>query len=210
MKDRIPIAISVAALVVALLGVTGLGEAAQNGVTAGVGKAKSAAGMSNAKTTARRGPRGPRGYRGYRGYRGFQGPPGDKGDKGDQGDRGPSDAIAARSTIPVTITGTSSATANPVLVRPGAAAGNYAVTGRVTIESTSTILVTCEGRAGTDSGSAETTVGANATETIPLGFGARLGAPGALELRCWKEAAPPGTVTATSADLVAVKVDALG
>ena len=93
-KERLPIAISIAALVVAVLGSTGLGEAAQNGVTAGASKAKRATGLGAEKSSARRGPRGPRGYRGYRGYRGlrgFQGPPGDKGDKGDKGDRGDTD-----------------------------------------------------------------------------------------------------------------------
>lgn len=212
-KDRLPIAISVAALVVALLGVTGLGEAAQDGVTAGVSKATRAAGLSANKAAARRGPRGPRGRRGPRGYRGprgFQGPPGDKGDKGDKGDRGPSEAVAARTTIPVTITGTSSATGTAVLIRPGAPAGNYAVAARVTVESTAAVDVACEGRAGTDSGSAEATVGASATATLPIAFGARLAAAGSVELRCWKEAAPPSTVTVTGADVVGVRVDALG
>lgn len=207
-KDRLPIAISIAALVVALLGATGLGEAAENGVTAGVVKAKGAAGLSTAKAAARRGPRGPRGYRGYRGPRGFQGPPGDKGDKGDQGDRGPSEAVAARTSIPVVITGTSSATANPVLVRPAVPAGNYAVTARVTVESSGGVDVNCEGRAGTDSGAAARS--GSGTETLAIVFGARLGATGSIELRCWKDAAPPSTVTAVGGDVVAVKVETLG
>ncbi len=120
-KERLPIAISIAALVVAVLGATGLGEAAQNGVTAGATKAKRATGLGAEKSSARRGPRGPRGYRGYRGYRGlrgFQGPPGDKGDKGDKGDTGPSDGFFASSETPVNISGQSPASATVVLRLP--------------------------------------------------------------------------------------------
>jgi hypothetical protein len=211
-KDRLPIAISVAALVVAILGSTGLGEAAQNGVTSGVAKAKQATGLGANKSTAR-GPRGRRGPRGYRGLRGFQGPPGDKGDKGDKGDRGPSEAIAARSSIPVAIDATSAATANAVLVRPGVPAGNYAITARVTVETTFGLIVACEGRAGTDSGSAETSVGTSGSgaETLSISFGARLGAAGSIELRCWRKTNPPSTtVIATGADVVAVRVETLG
>jgi hypothetical protein len=95
MRQRLPIAISLAALVVAVLGSTSLGEAARNGVTSGVSKAKQAAGLGAERQAVRRGPRGPRGPRGRRGprgYRGFLGSPGEngaKGDKGDKGDRGP-------------------------------------------------------------------------------------------------------------------------
>jgi Collagen triple helix repeat (20 copies) len=213
-KDRLPIAISVAALVVALLGVTGLGEAAQDGVTAGVSKAKSAAGLSASKVSARRGPRGPRGRRGPRGYRGprgFQGPPGDKGDKGDKGDRGPSEALSARTTIPVVIDATSSATADLVLARPGAVAGNYAIAGTVTLEGSGGGVIVCEGRAGTDSGSAEASVGGSGTgtTTLPVAFGGRLAATGSIELRCWKRLAASPDVTATQAELAAVKVETL-
>jgi Collagen triple helix repeat (20 copies) len=213
-KDRLPIAISVAALVVALLGITGLGEAAQNGVTAGVSKAKSAAGLSATNVSARRGPRGPRGRRGPRGYRGprgFQGPPGDKGDKGDKGDRGPSEGLAARTTIPVVIDTSSSTTADLVLARPSAAAGNYAVAATVTLEGTGGTVVVCEGRAGTDSGSAEASLSGTGTvtTTLPIAFGARLAAAGPVEVRCWKRQAASPDALATRAELAAVKVEAL-
>lgn len=215
-KDRIPIAISIAALVVALLGVTGLGEAAQDGVTAGVSKAGQATGLRAQRSTARgprgpRGRRGPRGYRGYRGYRGFQGPPGDKGDKGDQGARGPSEALSARTTIPVVIDAASSATADLVLARPGAAAGNYAIAGTVTLEGSGGGVIVCEGRAGTDSGAAEASVGGSGvgTTTLPIAFGGRLAATGSIELRCWKRQAASPNVTATRAELAAVSVETL-
>jgi hypothetical protein len=215
-RERLPIAISIAALVVAVLGSTGLGEAAQNGVTAGVSKAKRATGVGANRTTARRGPRGPRGYRGYRGYRGlrgFQGPPGDKGDKGDKGDIGPAEAFTARSTIATPITASSSATGDVVLSRPSMPAGNYAVTAKVTIEATGTGGdVACESRAGTDSGSAAGWVGDNGprTITLPIVFGARLATAGSFEVRCWEEDPPSTTATVTSTDLVAVKIATLG
>ena len=88
MRQRLPIALSVAALVVAVLGSTSLGEAARNGMASGVSKAKRAAGLTSSKTASRgpRGRRGPRGFRGPRGPRGFLGAPGEKGDKGDKGE----------------------------------------------------------------------------------------------------------------------------
>jgi hypothetical protein len=212
-KDRLPIAISIAALVVALLGATGLGEAAQNGVTAGVSKAGQATGLTAQRRTARgpRGPRGRRGPRGYRGYRGFQGPPGDKGDKGDKGDRGPSESLSARTTIPVVIDATSSGTADLVLARPGAPAGNYAIAGTVTLEGSGGGVIVCEGRAGTDSGASEASVGGSGTgtTTLPIAFGGRLAATGSIELRCWKRLAASPNVTATHAELAAVKVETL-
>jgi hypothetical protein len=216
-KERLPIAISVAALVVAVLGVTGLGEAAQDRVTAGVAKAKRAAGLAPTRASARgpRGPRGRRGPRGYRGPRGFQGPPGEnglKGDKGDKGDRGPSEAVAARTTIPVAIDATTSAGANLVLARPGVPAGNYVITAKVTVSTTSGVDVACEGRAGTDSGSAETTVGTSGAgkETVAIAFGGRLASTGPIEIRCFKTSGGTSTVTATGADVVAVRVETLG
>ena len=136
MKERLPIAISVAALVVAVLGSTGLGEAAQNGVTAGASKAKRATGLGAEKSSARRGPRGPRGYRGYRGYRGlrgFQGPPGDKGDKGDKGPNGTATTFEVISSTPITVIGNTFETAATVLTMP-LAAGKYIVTAQVTVE----------------------------------------------------------------------------
>lgn len=213
MKDRLPIAISIAALVVALLGATGLGEAAQNGVTASVTKAKRTAGFGTQRASARgpRGPRGRRGPRGYRGFRGFQGPPGDKGDKGDTGARGPSEAISAGTTIPVVIDASSSTTADLVLARPAAPAGNYAVAATVTLEGTGGTAVVCEGRVGTDSGAAEVSLGGSGKETatLPIAFGARLSAAGSLELRCWKRQAASPDALATRAQLAAVKVETL-
>ena len=69
--QRLAVVLAAAALVIALLGATPLGNAAQKTVTkvARVGKSSKAA----------RGPRGPRGYRG------FQGPPGIKGETGTAG-----------------------------------------------------------------------------------------------------------------------------
>jgi hypothetical protein len=215
-KERLPIAISVAALVVAVLGSTGLGEAAQNGVTAGASKAKRATGLGAEKSSARRGPRGPRGYRGYRGYRGlrgFQGPPGDKGDKGDQGPNG-TDAFELVSSAPITVTGTTFETGATVLTMP-LAAGKYIVTALVTIEGTGDGTAVCRARApaptGTGwAGTAKSRIGAAAgsseSDTLTIVFGAPLTEAGAVHLRCWEENGTPTDPTATASKIAAVKV----
>ena len=81
-SSRIPIALSAAALVVALLGVAALASGAEISKPSGLPTA------SDAKPTLLQGPRGPRGPRGRRGRVGQQGPQGPKGDAGPQGERG--------------------------------------------------------------------------------------------------------------------------
>jgi hypothetical protein len=93
MKQRLSLGLSAAAFVVAVLGVTGLGQAAGKAVKHGVTSATidhssrptAAAGRSTPKATAARGPRGPRGRRGPRGPRGPVGPQGPAGAPGAQG-----------------------------------------------------------------------------------------------------------------------------
>jgi hypothetical protein len=220
-KERLPIAISVAALVVAVLGATGLGEAAQNGVTAGASKAKRATGLGAEKSSARRGPRGRRGYRGYRGYRGFrglrgfQGPPGDKGDKGDKGDRGDSDAFETRGSGLVAIVGTSPETATAVLTSQALQVGKYAVSSQVALEGFGDDTVWCRARAG---GTPTPTLGTPARvllgngadhvriATMPLVFGASIETAGTISLACWQEDGAGINPVATSASLVAQRV----
>jgi Collagen triple helix repeat (20 copies) len=79
--NRIPIALSAAALVVAILGVAALASGAQLTTPSAMATA------SKLKPKLLRGPRGPRGLRGRVGPRGALGP---KGDAGPQGERGPS------------------------------------------------------------------------------------------------------------------------
>lgn len=214
-KERLPIAISIAALVVAVLGSTGLGEAAQNGVTAGASKAKRATGLGAEKSSARRGPRGPRGYRGYRGYRGlrgFQGPPGDKGDKGDQGPNG-TDAFEVISSTPIAIVGTTFDSGATVLMMP-VAAGKYIVTAQVTVEGTTDGTAVCRARApaptGTGwSGTAKSRIGTEAgssAHTLTIVFGAPVTEAGAVHLRCWEENGTGAGPTATASSIAAVKV----
>jgi hypothetical protein len=82
MKNRLPIVISITALLVSVFGITPLGGAAVNG-TASLAKAQLAkAGL------IKRGPRGPRGKRGPRGRIGPQGPQGIQGPQGVQGPQG--------------------------------------------------------------------------------------------------------------------------
>jgi hypothetical protein len=216
-KERLPIAISVAALVVAVLGATGLGEAAQNGVTAGASKAKRATGLGAEKSSARRGPRGPRGYRGYRGFRGlrgFQGPPGDQGDKGDKGDRGDSDAFETRGSGLVEIVGTSPETATTVLTSQALQVGRYAVNAHVALEGLGDGTVWCRARVG---GAPTPTLGTPArvllgngangvrVATLPLAFGVAIETAGSISVACWEDGAGSNPM-ATSASLVALRV----
>jgi hypothetical protein len=85
--NRLSVALSAAALIVAVLGTSPLGGAA---VDAAKGlKAQVAPKASTASPKALRGPRGPRGPRGLRGLRGLPGPAGPAGTPGGQGPAGP-------------------------------------------------------------------------------------------------------------------------
>jgi Collagen triple helix repeat (20 copies) len=89
--NRISIALSAAALVVAVLGAAALASGAE--ITRQLPSALP--GASQAQPKVVRGPRGPRGPRGRIGQRGAQGPKGDagpQGERGTQGDRGPQGA----------------------------------------------------------------------------------------------------------------------
>jgi hypothetical protein len=88
MGNRLAIAISSAALVVAVLGVSPLGGAA---IRAG----SHAVGASGKKTTGPRGPRGPRGRRGPRGGPGRPGARGPAGATGATGQKGPTGSTGA-------------------------------------------------------------------------------------------------------------------
>jgi hypothetical protein len=92
MKARLPIALALSGLVVALLGSTSVGQAASDAAKASVSKARSStlAGPLRAKASKpiRRGPRGRRGKRGPRGLRGPIGPAGPVGPVGATGATG--------------------------------------------------------------------------------------------------------------------------
>jgi collagen triple helix repeat protein len=112
MRQRIPVALSVTALVVAVLGTTSLGQAASNAVRAtfaqNAGKLRGFAPSKKAKkntvvvrgangkidraslplTRGPRGPAGPAGATGPAGLVGATGPTGAQGAKGDKGDKG--------------------------------------------------------------------------------------------------------------------------
>jgi hypothetical protein len=81
MQNRLPIAISSAALVIVVLGVSPLGGAA---IRAGT----HATGLSGKASQGPRGPRGPRGRRGIPGRRGQRGPTGARGATGQKGATG--------------------------------------------------------------------------------------------------------------------------
>lgn len=89
-SSRIALALSAAALVVAVLGVTSLGSAAGNAADAARQSVFSSASpaSADAKPGIVRGPRGPRGPRGFRGRAGPIGAPGQPGPQGPAGERG--------------------------------------------------------------------------------------------------------------------------
>ncbi len=88
MKNRLPIALALAALVIAALGSTGLGQAASNAAKASISKARSSALAGPMRVDAGQVKRGPRGPRGLRGLRGLTGPPGATGATGATGPAG--------------------------------------------------------------------------------------------------------------------------
>jgi hypothetical protein len=211
MRQRLPIALSTAALVVALFGATSLGEAARDGVATSVENTKRATGLGATKSTARRGPRGPRGRRGLRGLRGprgFQGPPGDKGEKGDPN----SDAFSARNSVGVAVTGTDGATGTAVASIASLPPGNYVISAQVAARGTGSGMLACEVKAAAAVGSGRSQIGESSggtvAATLSIVFGAPIPNGGPAHLRCWEE---QGTTTdpLVTADLVAIRVGTL-
>jgi hypothetical protein len=200
--SRLAVALSAAALLVALLGATPLGNAAEKTVKHVVRPGK-------AEKSGARGPRGKRGPRGPRGLRGFQGPPGDKGDPGS-----PTDGFEARETTPVDVTGTAANAATTVLTSAPLPVGKYAFSGQVVLNGTADATVSCQahgpGTAGPLLGvpaSARVGSGPDAARdaTIPLAFGATFATPGPVYIGCWVDAAATPAPSAT-ANIVAVTV----
>ncbi len=217
--QRLSLALAAAALVVAFLGATSLGEAARKAVAGSVRSAValkpgSAHKASASESRGPRGPRGRRGRRGPRGLRGFQGPPGDKGDKGDPG---ASDGFEVRSTATVTITGTTRETANVVLNLPAVPVGNYLFTAQLNVEGSGEGTVVCEalapGLAGTYSSTAKARVGSTAgaarAASLAIVFGAALTNGGTAHVRCWEEDGTLNDPSVTAAELVAVRTSTL-
>ena len=201
--QRLAVALSAAALVVALLGATPLGNAAEKTVRHVVRVAKPA-------KQARRGPRGPRGYRGPRG---FQGPPGVKGDRGEAG--GLPNAFEARNANAVEISGTTSETATTVLASGTLPVGKYAFNAQVSLHGLADVLVSCRaqgpGSAGPRIGAPAslhvgTGAGAVRDGTLPLAFAAAFDAPGSVYVGCWIDNGGAEHPTAVSSDLVALTI----
>ena len=203
--QRLAVVLAAAALVVALLGTTSLGNAAEKTVkqVVRVGKPSKQA-------------RGPRGPRGYRGPRGFPGPPGEKGDKGEAG--GLPNGFEARSANAVEITGTSSETATTVLASGTLPAGKFAFHAQVSLSGPGDVVVSCQaqgpGSVGPRLGApAALHVGPGAGSvrdgTLPLAFAATFTAPGSVYVGCWLDSSSPPHPTATSSDLVALTIGSL-
>jgi len=196
--QRLAIGLSAAALVVALLGATPLGTAAEKTV-------KKVVRADKAEKSSARGPRGKRGPRGPRGPRGFQGPPGEKGEPGLP------DAYTVRSSS-ITVTGTTRETATPIATLAALPPGQYLISAQVTATGTGSSRLVCEGKAGTATGLGKSQIGGGAgeakTATLAIVFGAPVPMGGPALLNCWLEerSAPDPAVTA---DMSAVKVGGL-
>ena len=203
--QRLAVALAAAALVVALLGATPLGNAAQNTVTKVVHVGKSS-----------KQARGPRGPRGARGPRGFQGPPGVKGDKGETG--GLPNAFEARNANAVEISGTTADTATTVLASGTLPAGRYAFNAQVSLHGLADVVVSCQaqgpGSLGPRIGAAASLhvgpgTGAVRDGTLPLAFAATFAAPGSVYVGCWIDDGSAVHPTATSSDIVALTIGSL-
>jgi hypothetical protein len=200
--QRLAVALAAAALVVALLGTTPLGNAAQNTVTKVVQVGKSS-----------KPARGPRGKRGPRGLRGFQGPPGTKGDTGPAG--GLPNAFEARNTNAVEISGTSAQTATTVLASGTLPAGKYAFNAQVSLHGGVDAVVFCQARGPGSLGPLRgvpaslhvgTGVGGVGQATLPLAFAATFLAPGSVYIGCWVDNPNQPRPTASSSDLIALTI----
>ena len=193
--QRLAVGLSAAALVVALLGATPLGSAAEKTV-------KKVVRAGKADKSSARGPRGKRGPRGYRGPRGFQGAPGEKGDPGLP------NAFSVRSSA-ITVTGTSRETATQIATLAQLPPNQYVITAQVTATGTGTSRLVCEGSAGNETGQGKSQIGsgpgASKVASISVVFGTALPMGGSAQLKCWLEEriAPDPIVTA---DMSAVTI----
>jgi hypothetical protein len=146
------------------------------------------------------------------GVPGAQGPQGPQGAQGEVGPRGPSDAWDVYRQPAVAITGTNFNDAN-VLLSIDLPAGIFAITSKVNISSAGSGggLVRCYTKSNVgwfDMGIAS--IGPNAGQTLEATlsttFTATEAAPGALTLRCWREAGVGSTPIANLAEAVAIEV----
>src|SRR5215204_6592012 len=133
MKNRLPVVLSATALVVAVLGVTPVGQATSNSIQTGKNKIPTAnkAGKLDKSWGAvgARGPQGPPGANGAPGAKGDAGAPGAPGAPGATGARGPSDVYYRFNNATNTVTslaglpaGVYAATATNYVANSGATA----------------------------------------------------------------------------------------
>ena len=205
--QRLAVALSAAALVVALLGTTSLGTAAEKTVKKGA----QALGVAKAGKSSARGPRGPRGRRGPRGYRGFLGAPGEKGEKGERGDPGPSNAYQFKTTGQVVIAGTTEGTATLVATPQTALpAGKYAVTAQILVDGgggRTFCRARGPGPTGPYLGSHAWAVPSSSPATLPLAFAVDLPSGGTVNVACWQQNGPGAS--AGPVQVVAVRLGEL-
>lgn len=233
MKNRIPLAISLAALAVAVLGWTALGEATTNAIeaqlatnadflrghapSAKAGKGKIPFAGKNGKldrswgAVGPRGLRGPAGADGAPGATGAGGPPGPGGPKGDKGDPGPSNVIVRTHDSAVTLP-TAGATNQTIVTMSGIPAGAYELTAKTDVVNFGTSdFVRCAIVADSTQIGATTTVAgmaAGQVASLPVMGGYQSAAPFTAILRCSHDSVVAG-IYAESSRLIATAAGAV-
>ena len=230
--QRLAVALAAAALAVALLGSTPLGNAARDAVTAGVKAASPSRGHKATSAAARgpRGPRGKRGPRGHRGFRGFLGAPGEKGPTGAQGEQGPigpsnayeagfcRDVIQGCGAPPIVISWDTREAAPFVVTLPNLPAGSYSFHAALTVTGSSAdwrvechlrVPLTGTGFGGNASARVGDAAGASGEVTMPITFAATLTGTSTAGLKCYRTSGSGSNPELTYADITAVKVGTL-
>jgi hypothetical protein len=217
MKNRIPLAISLAALAVAVLGWTPLGEATTNAIeaqlatnahflrghapSAKAGKGKIPFAGKNGKLDRSWGAVGPRGPRGPAGAAGPAGPGGPKGDKGDPG---PSNVIVRTHDSAVTLP-TAGGTNQTIVTMAGIPAGAYELTAKTDVVNFSgtpdfvrCAIVADSTQIGSTTTKAGSAAGASQVASLPVMGGYQAAAPFTAILRCSHDTAIVGMYVESS------------
>jgi hypothetical protein len=140
MKGKIPVALSITALIIALLGFTSLSGAAYKSHS----KAAKASKVVKKKPAVKRGPRGLRGLRGLRGPAGPAGPTGPTGPTGPAGPSNPN-ADTLNGFASTSLIRSATATANPTIPQAVAATDTTLLTVAITAPGPGFLLVNTSG-----------------------------------------------------------------
>jgi len=192
------------------------GATGAQGLTGVQGQPGTAGAQGPQGTAGTNGSQGPAGATGSQGPAGATGPSGLKGDKGDKGDRGPSDAYEAVFTAGHVISEGALGDATAFVTLSNLPAGDYLVTGEVTIvaQASSDWRVQCQLGVSGSSGDATARIGDAAGDakeaSLPIVFGASAVADNStMGLKCAHPSGTGANPSVTYADFVATRVGAL-